>query len=147
MNRQVRERMTALGVDNVALAPILMAWSWDPRSGRNPDEWWDGDVYDFVGTDVYDRGRGVATDYWFMLREWAAEEGVDVAVGEWGIRGTGEEVDQWHQAAADSATDGRGARVVALSAYDSSSYDGWRLQGSQLSTFRGLVDDPDSGHA
>ena len=36
MNRRVRERMTLLSVTNVALAPILMSWTWDPRSGPQP---------------------------------------------------------------------------------------------------------------
>ncbi len=40
MNRHVRERMTALGVRNVALALILMSYTWNPASGRVPEEWW-----------------------------------------------------------------------------------------------------------
>jgi len=40
MNAQIRARMTALGVNNVAPLPILMTWTWDPASGRDPEHWW-----------------------------------------------------------------------------------------------------------
>jgi hypothetical protein len=51
MNRRVRERMTALGTDNIALAPILMSYTWNPRewgtkgsdaaAGDRVREWYD----------------------------------------------------------------------------------------------------------
>ncbi|HEX8699462.1 MAG TPA: hypothetical protein VF815_11540 [Myxococcaceae bacterium] len=55
MNRRVRLRMKALGVDNVALAPILMAHTWNADSGRNPDAWWAPGIYDFLGVDIYNK--------------------------------------------------------------------------------------------
>ncbi|HEX9643896.1 MAG TPA: hypothetical protein VGC11_07850, partial [Acidimicrobiia bacterium] len=89
MNRRVRERMTALGTDNIALAPVLMSWSWNSASGRNPDAWWEPGIYDFVGVDHYqDSESSLLTTTWFKVRSWAAARGVDVAVGEWGMRGT-----------------------------------------------------------
>jgi hypothetical protein len=154
MNRRVRERMTALGVTNVALVGDFMAWTWDPRSGRNPDSWWAPGVYDLLGIDIYQNAeKSLLTSNWYDVREWAKGKGVDVAVAEWGIRGSdaaaGNLVRDWYDAAINSATDNRGARVVALSAFDSSlnSPDGsWELTGAQLSTFNALLAAPTSVH-
>lgn len=150
MNRRVRERMTALGVDNVALAPILMSWTWNPNSGRNPEEWWAPGIYDFLGIDHYRNAEAtLITPVWLQVRAWAAEKGVDIAVGEWGVRGTdaaaGARVREWYDHAAGSDTDGLGARVVGLSAFDSSlnsSTGSWELTGAQLTTFWDLLNDP-----
>jgi len=149
MNRRVRERMTALGTDNIALAPVLMSWTWNSASGRNPDAWWEPGIYDFVGVDHYqDSESSLLTTTWFKVRSWAAARGVDVAVGEWGMRGTdkaaGNRMREWYDHAAGSHSDGRGARVVGLSAFDSSlnSPSGsWELKGTQLETFHDLLAD------
>ena len=150
MNRRVRQRMTALGVDNVALAPILMAYTWTEASGRNPDEWWAPDIYDFLGVDIYNHGEGsLITDNWLRVRQWAAARGVDVAVGEWGMHGSdtaaGQRVREWYNHAAGSDVDGKGARVIGLAAFDSnlnSPKGGWMLQGAQLTAFHELLRDP-----
>lgn len=155
MNRRVRQRMNAVGVDNVALAPILMDWTWDPASGRNPNAWWDPDVYDFVGVDHYVCYSGstacvsesLLNDIWYDVRAWAADQGVDVAVGEWGMRGDGEDAARrlraWYEAAVESHSDGRGARVAALSAFDSDANvpQSYVLVGRQLTTFHELLTD------
>ncbi len=154
MNRRVRERMTALGVDDVALAPILMSWTWDSRSGRDPDEWWADGVYDFLGVDHYrDAEATLLTPVWASIRAWADERGVDLAVGEWGMRGTdaaaGARVHEWYDAAIASGTDDAGARVVGLSAFDSglnSPSGSWELMGEQLTAFHELMADPRSAH-
>jgi uncharacterized protein YfaP (DUF2135 family) len=151
MNRHVRERMNALGVDNVALAPILMGYTWNTKSGRNPDEWWEPGIYDFIGVDPYQKSdASLVTPVWMDIRQWAAARGVDVAVGEWGLHGTdevaGSRVKEWYEHAANSNKDGvGGGRVVALSAFDSnlnSDDGGWELQGAQLTTFHELMNDP-----
>lgn len=159
MNRRVRSRMSALGVDNVALAPILMGWTWSPRSGRDVDQWWAPGIFDFVGMDPYNDphpGLGlVEIDWWPIGRRWAESKGVDLAVAEWGMRcadepacaGTngGEKVREWYEEAAGSAWDGEGARVTALSAFDSDRHSpegSWELTGTQLSEFRFLLRDP-----
>ena len=150
MNRHVRERMTALGVDNVALAPILMTWTWDPASGRSVDEWWDDGIYDFLGVDHYrDDEATLLTSRWYEVRAWAQSKGVELAVGEWGMRGTdaaaGQRVRDWYADAVGSDTDGQGARVVGLSAFDSglnSPTGSWELQGEQLTVFHELMGDP-----
>ncbi len=149
-NRRVRERMEALGTDNIALSLILMGWTWDPRSGRDPDEWWEPGLYDFVGIDPYrDEPGGLLTETWADIRRWAAEQGTVVAVGEWGMRGDDEAAAQhvrdWYAAAAGSATDGAGARVIGLAAFDShlnSRTGSWELPPSQLHAFHALLADP-----
>jgi hypothetical protein len=150
MNSQVRARMTALKVDNVALAPILMSWTWDPASGRNPEDWWKDGVYDFVGIDHYrDSEASLLTLTWQKVRTWASQKKVDIAVGEWGMRGTdaaaGLRVHEWYDHAAGSNVDGKGARVVGLSAFDSglnSPSGSWELKGEQLTAFQALLNDP-----
>jgi hypothetical protein len=149
MNRRVRQRMTALGVDNVALAPILMAHTWTQASGRNPDAWWAPCIYDFLGVDIYNKNGGsVITANWLRVRQWAAARGVDVAVGEWGMRGSdtaaGQRVRDWYNHAAGSNVDGKGARVIGLSVFDSDLHSpdgGWILEGAQLTVFRELLND------
>jgi len=148
MNRRVRQRMTALGVDNVALVPILMSWTWDARSGRNPDEWWAPGIYDFLGVDHYqEQQASLLTGVWYDVRRWAKAHNVDIAVGEWGMRGTdsaaGDRVTEWYNAAVNSAGDGQGARVIGLCAFDSNLNEGyWELQGEQLTTFWNLLNNP-----
>ncbi len=150
MNRQVRKRMDALGIDNVALAPIFMGWTWDSASGRNIEEWWEGGIYDFVGVDHYMRWEGsLVTERWLEIRAWAQEKDVDIAVGEWGMRGideaAGERVREWYDHALGSDQDGLGARVVGLCAFDSnrnSPDGGWELTGGQLSAFDEMLARP-----
>jgi hypothetical protein len=150
MNRRVRERLEALGVDNVALAPILMTWTWAAASGRDPEEWWAPGIYDFLGVDHYqDSESTLLTSRWAEIRLWAANKGVTLAVGEWGMRGTdaaaGQRVRDWYQAAIASAADGAGARVVGLAAFDSglnSPSGSWELLGEQLVAFQALLCDP-----
>lgn len=133
MNKRIRERMNELEVKNVALAPVLMGWTFNIQSNRNPDDWWEDGIYDFLGVDIYRRDEdgsiitaGEARDgnpVWIFIRKWAAEQGVDVAVGEWGMRGSDDASAQrtleWYEAAVHSHSDGLGARVVGLSAFDS----------------------------
>jgi hypothetical protein len=150
MNRRVRERMDALGTDNIALAPILMSWTWDPRSGRNASEWWAPGIYDFLGVDHYEEQEAsLVTGVWYDVRRFAAARGVDVAVGEWGMRGTdaaaGQRVRDWFDHAAASHADGRGARVIGLAAFDShlnAPTGSWELRGEQLRAFHQLLFDP-----
>ncbi len=150
MNERVRQRMTALGVDNVALAPILMSWTFDPASKRDPNEWWKPGIYDFLGVDHYrDSETSLLNPTWSTIRKWAEQKGVEVAVGEWGMRGTdaaaGDRVHEWYDSAAGSNVDGAGARVMGLSAFDSganSPTGSWELKGAQLTAFWDLLNDP-----
>lgn len=150
MNRRVRQRMTALNVDNVALAPILMSYTFKSASGRDPNAWFAPGIYDFIGIDHYmDKEASLLDATWASIRTWAGSKGLELAVGEWGMRGTdaaaGQREREWFEAAVGSATDGAGARVVGLSAFDSnlnSPNGGWELKGEQLTVFHQLMADP-----
>lgn len=155
MNEHVRDRMAALNTDNITLVLILMSWTWDERSGRNPGDWWEPGIYDLLGIDHYRDSEGSLlengqpTAVWPRIRTWAEAEGVDVAVGEWGVRGddyaAGQHVLEWYEEAANSHNDGEGARVVALCAFDSglnAPSGSWELKGEQLNMFRNLMSDP-----
>lgn len=154
MNRRVRARMTALNTDNIALAPILMSWTWDSRSGRNPNEWYGEGVYDFLGIDHYRESEAsIVTSVWYDVRQWAEEHCIEIGVGEWGVRGSsaaaGNYMLEWYNHAANSRTDGAGAPVIALSAFDSSlnSPSGsWELVGAQLTMFHTLLGDARTAH-
>ncbi len=149
MNKRVRQRMTALKVDNVALAPILMSYTWNPVSKRDPEAWYAPGIYDFVGIDHYqDSQASLLTKVWADVRTWAGVKKVDIAVGEWGVRGTdkaaGQRVHEWYDHAAGSNKDGKGARVVGLAAFDSalnSPSGSWELKGEQLTAFHLLLKD------
>ena len=53
MQVKIRERMTAVGTQNIAFAPALMSWTFDPESGRDPADWWVEGIWDFAGIDHY----------------------------------------------------------------------------------------------
>lgn len=157
MNKRVRQRMTALETDNIALSLILMSWTWDSRSvpqppaenHRDADLWWEDGVYDFLGIDHYAETGTLITSRWDDVRAWAYEKGVDIAVGEWG---TTEETDRhikdWHQHALDSASDTNRARIVGLSYWDNivntEGATDWRLTGVRLDAFREMIAAPGS---
>ena len=88
----------------------------------------------------------MSTSLWNDVRQWAQDEDVDIAVGEWGVFGTdkaaGQHVHEWYEAAVNSHRDGKGARVVALAAFDSPNewYQGnWQLKGEQLVAFHDIM--------
>lgn len=142
MNKRVRERMKALKTDNIALGPILMEWTFNPKSGRDPNAYWASGVYDFLGIDTYSDGGTFIDTSWGTVRKWAQGRNVDVAVGEWGISGNGTSaanvMREFYNSAVSSGTDGKGARVVALSVFDSVP-KGWSLTGAQLTEFKRIL--------
>lgn len=140
MNAHVRARMDALGVDNVALAPILMAYTWSDSSNRDPDEWWDDGIYDFLGVDIYVTGStgGLAGSPLISeIRLWAAGNGVDIGIGEWGMHSGAEHIRPWYEYAVNSAYDGQGARIVIQTVFDNPVGENgpWTLDQAQLAEF------------
>jgi hypothetical protein len=149
MQIRVRQRLDALGVDNVAFAPILMSWTFDSRSGRNPADWWVDGIWDFAGNDHYwdkESGAiGVNDTAWTNTVNFYSAKGLDLALGEWGNRGTdttaANEMQAFYNAALASGTSGR-SQIVALSYFDSdlnSPTGGWSLYGEPLTKFRQLM--------
>ncbi len=53
MQKKIRERMNVVGTKNVAFVSNLMAWTFDSRSGRNPNDWWAEGVWDVYSADAY----------------------------------------------------------------------------------------------
>jgi hypothetical protein len=150
MQLRVRQRMQALGTRNLALAPILMSWTFDPRSGRDPNQWHVPGVFDFAGVDHYVDDPALPSMIerrdWLGARAFYGRHGLAVAVGEWGNRGTdataAEEMSAFHRHAVQSAWDGRGARVIGLSYFDSDLHSptgAWTLAGAPLERFRALL--------
>lgn len=140
MNRKVRERIDRLDADNIALAPIFISYSW--IAGRDMDKWYAPGIYDFIGIDHYSKiSSSLVNDNWIRIRRWVADKGLDVAVGEWGIcdenNNKGNLVRQWYDHSVNSYKDGKGARVVALCAFDSNlnSTCDWRLKSSQFNAY------------
>ena len=147
MQRRIRMRMTALKTDNIALAPILMAWTYDSRSGRNPADWWVDGIWDFVGIDHYQdslSAPSVLNTTWSRMYGFVSAKGMKIAIGEWGNRGTDATSAAEMQAFYDFAVaSGRnGSQVIGLSYFDSnlnSPSGGWELFGQPLAKFRELI--------
>lgn len=142
MQIRVRERMDALGIDNVAFAPILMSWTWDPSSKRSPSDWYVPGIWDFYGIDHYQNsesgtmlsGRGFNN---FM--KWIANKNLPVGIGEWGNRGTNSAAANEMQAFMNW---GRANDVVGMAYFDSglnSPNGSWELKGQQLTEFRSIL--------
>lgn len=148
MNQRVRARMDALGVDNVALALILMGWTWDDRSGRNPSDWYAPSLYDILGSDPYSLTDGFAfhqnpslAESWTDYIDWVnARDGV-CAIGEWGLIGGNEQVHDWYD---ELLAQGCVAAVAFDSGLNSSSPTGtWELDANgQMEAFHELLVDP-----
>ncbi len=94
MDKHIRERMTALKTDNIALALTLMGCTYSGScSGRNPADWYAPGVYDIIAADTY-WGKGdtvssstplLSTKTGNSVLKFAAERGKDAALFEWGF--------------------------------------------------------------
>jgi hypothetical protein len=146
MQRRVRARMDALGIRNVAFAPVLMAWTFDTRSGRNPSAWWADGIWDFAGLDHYIEKLTHTTlevPAWNNARAFYAARGLKVAVGEWGNRGTDASAASEMQGFYDTAVRSSGpGQIIGLAYFDSglnTTYGSWELTGEPLEKFRELM--------
>jgi len=163
MNRHVKERLIALGVKNVAFAPILMEWSFSNAATNNwtnwrtPDKWFGTmpngtQIWDFFGIDAYADGAKAPHDAegWQRMRPWAKAKGLDIGVAEFGIDTKGDwtegarQTQRWYDALIASATDGKGARVLGAAAFDTTLNGGVPMQREQLDKFHVLMNDPRS---
>lgn len=66
MQRRVRRRLR--GLDLVTPVPVLMRWTFDERSGRNPEEWLDDDTV-VQGIDVYNEWVADGNAQWRSFAE------------------------------------------------------------------------------
>ncbi len=155
MQRKIRERMDAVGVSNIAFAPVLMSWTYDPRSGRNPSDWWVDGIWDFVGIDHYVEKENLTMGspddvLWQHTDSWLRSKGLPVALGEWANRGTdaaaAADMQGFYDLATASATSA-GVRVIGMAYFDSglnSPLGSYELQGQPLAKFRELMRAPTS---
>jgi hypothetical protein len=69
------------GADNVAFVWTMMSWSFNPRSGRDPNPYYPGNRYvDFVGADGYNWYPGRPGTEWTSFREIFSD------VNRWSVR-------------------------------------------------------------
>jgi hypothetical protein len=149
MQTRIRQRITATGVRNVAFAPVLMSWTFDSRSGRNPAEWWVPGIWDFAGIDHYVDASATTmeTTMWNNARAFYTTKGLDMALGEWGNKDHGPtgaaEMQAFYDMARRSGSSGK-AQVVALAYFDTDLNGGVPLSGDVLVRFRELMKAPTS---
>lgn len=158
MQQRIRLRMNALRTDNIAFAPILMAWTFNPLSGRNPADWWVDGVWDFAGNDHYidrEAAPAVWSSTWIRVNSFYASKGLKVALGEWGnvgrdARAAAEMTEFYNRALASGTTPGT-AQVIGMAYFDSNlnspKTGGWELFGEPLNRFRQLMRAPTSVRA
>lgn len=143
MQEKIRNLLDASGVSNVAFASIIMAWTFDRRSGRNPDDWWVDGIWDFVGVDHYvDAGAtSVITPMWENALAFYKDKGMKIGIAEWGNKdhsGTGAaEMQEWYDHL-------RAEGVVGACYFDTSLNGGVPLSGAVLEKFRELMQAPTS---
>jgi hypothetical protein len=91
--QRVVTRFRALNVTNVRWVLVLMSWTFDPRSGRDPQDFWPGDGYvDAVGVHGYNwlgcSGGGQKwTPFGTIFQrsyDWVAARNKPMVVAEWG---------------------------------------------------------------
>lgn len=102
MQKRIRDRMNALKVqgqpmDNIAFMPIMMDWTYDPLSGRDPNDWWVDGIWDAIGVDPYcyttcsSKGKFILSmPSWKNFLIFSENKKLPVAVGEWGDTNTGD---------------------------------------------------------
>jgi Glycosyl hydrolase family 26 len=68
--RHIVDVFRSRGVSNVAFVWTVMTWTFDPRSGRDPDAYYPGDGYvDIIGVDGYDWYPGRVGAPWESFEE------------------------------------------------------------------------------
>jgi hypothetical protein len=102
------------GASNVAFVWTMMAWSFDPRSGRDPFAYYPGgDYVDFIGGDGYNWYPGRPGDPWNSfqtvfeeINAWAQAQGKPWIAAEYGVQedpGTPGRKGQWFRDAVATA--------------------------------------------
>lgn len=142
MQIRVRERMNALAIKNVAFAPILMSYTWNPASSRSPNDWYVPGIWDFYGVDSYrntESGDMLSDKGLNNFMTWVNKKNLPVAFGEWGNRGTNSAAANEMQAFLQW---GIKNDVVGMAYFDSglnSPNGSWELRGQQLTKFRAIL--------
>lgn len=143
MQARVRQVLDRTGATNVAFAPVLMAWTFNPQSGRRPADWWVDGIWDFAGIDHYVDAAATTmlTPMWEATRKFYEAKGLRIAIGEWGNKDHGAsgaaEMRQWYEHLLAIGSPG-------AAYFDTSLNGGVPLSGDALVEFRRLMADPRS---
>jgi hypothetical protein len=138
MQKHVRKLIDATGAKNIAFAPILMAWTFDKRSGRNPADWWVDGIWDFAGIDHYidEKATTMISPMWKNTLEFYTTKGLQIAIGEWGNKDHGvsgaAEMQEWYDHL-------RSVKVLGACYFDTNLNGGVPLSGDVLIKFRELI--------
>ena len=153
MQIRLRQRMTAVGTKNIAFAPVLMAWTFDSRSNRNPADWWVDGVWDFAGIDHYQEDAAQPVEahiMWNNTYAFYTAKGLKITLGEWGNPGTdaaaAADMTRFYDVGIRSGGAGK-PQVIGYAYFDSdlnSPTGGWSLQGAPLQEFHRLMALPTS---
>lgn len=140
MNKRVRQRMTALGIQNVALCIVYIAGTFEKR---DPEDYWEDGVYDIIGVDIYrpDGGSILKSRYLPKIEAFAAAKNTPYAFAEFGLKDgptpIAERVREvWDYCLAKP-------EMVAACYYDSrgGSRGPWDLRGEALTEFQAIMSD------
>lgn len=98
--RAMNARVAEVASGGWLVGSTLMSWTFDPASGRNPDDWLFGGQK-FLGIDHYP--QRVAGGTWQTIVDYAEEHGLPLMLGEFGIDGGlgVRKVEQFLEVAAD----------------------------------------------
>ena len=135
--------MTALDTKNIAFMPILMAYTWNPASGRTPNDWWVPGVWDAYIVDHYNDNESgdMFKTPWTNFAAWAEARDMPFGTGEWGNRGTDEAAAAEMQAFWDWGFNNN-KDVIAHTYFDSglnSPNGSWELTGEPLKKWRDIL--------
>lgn len=91
MQIKVRQRITSTGVKNIGFLPILMSYTWNPGSGRNPEDWWVPGIWDAYFVDSYQKSEAASsfmTAHFTAFVAWVEAKGLPFGLGEWANQGS-----------------------------------------------------------
>lgn len=143
MQTRIRQRMTALGTKNIAFMPVIMSYTWNPASGRNPEDWWVPGIWDAYIVDHYrDNVSGdMFTPQWTTFVKWAEAKNMPYGIAEWANRGTDTTAANEMQAFWDWSFANK-KDMIAYTYFDSglnAPTGSWELKGEQLKKFQSIL--------
>jgi hypothetical protein len=142
-------KKAAVLAPKATITPVLMQWTFDPASGRNPSQWQVPSAKVF-GFDVYNSWSPTNGKKWTSfgtkvdrIKPWTG--GRPLVVGEYGCRedpANPERAVQWMR---DAFAYARANQIVCMSYFNSrqnSPEGSWELDGRRADVFRELLADP-----
>ncbi len=165
ISRILRDLQSQGQARNVAFGPVLMGYTWQKSSGRDPNAWYKAGIWDFAGIDAYTRHESnsnpMESDGLPAARKFYGERGLKVALGEWAIRTqstsetnagekpsaeeeriAGERMKLAYNTMLNSARDGKGAQIIGAAYFDTHLNSGaasYELTGTQYKVFCDII--------